>query len=204
MSSLRSLALALALALVLAGLGVAAIGVGVDEADSTGKGLGGKTVGARSAQPGNLLRSIQPTVLITGPLNVLLTALTGIGNAIVEVRQAGSPPRLVVQPGLVAYGGDRLPEIAAWTRADLAEGQARQRTSQAGLYSSSPTHAAAGPTGVSDVESTRSNQSIATFPCRQVEGERRRLAKRNLLQFALAGLRIEDRNLRGTRLPHST
>ena len=53
-------------------------GAGADGAGKIGGASGGKTVGVRAAQPGTLSRSTQPTILITGPKNVLLTAFTGI------------------------------------------------------------------------------------------------------------------------------
>ena len=38
------------------------------------------------------------------------------------------------------------------------------------------------------------DQPVTAFPRRQVHGERRRLAELDFLQFALAGLRVEDRD----------
>src|SRR6516165_9123550 len=90
MSSLRSAsgssglgfaAAFLALALALEGVLTAGVtGAGADEAGKSGGAAGGETVGARSRQPGTLLRSTQPMTLITGPLNVLSTALTWTGT----------------------------------------------------------------------------------------------------------------------------
>src|ERR1700722_8407739 len=47
--------------------------------------LGGKTVGARSDQPGTWSRATQPTTLMIGPRKVLPTDLTGTGTLSVKL-----------------------------------------------------------------------------------------------------------------------
>src|SRR5262245_51261078 len=86
--------------LALAGfLAADAAGAGVDGAGKIGGAAGGETVGVRADQPGTLSRSTQPMILITGPENVLLTALTWIETRSTK-RTTGCNPS-------AAFGSDR-------------------------------------------------------------------------------------------------